>query len=253
MSTNPNSEELLAEIQAAIEVNSIGGTDTHPVVTADGLVGDVVNIIERHCDGRVADSRANQAVVTEEMRSEALRQLQLRDERDQRVHDIIEDLREIVRQMPSASRPDGLMQKAQDAVYGMRGRLRLMDDAVLTAALSRAEGQEPVHELEARANQLRQRIQELRIDHPEAAERRRDELAAVEADIATRRSALVKAPAPVVPDGWKLVPVELTQAMEDAHFQAHAEAETVFADVREIWAAMLAASPSQPQAKGEGE
>lgn len=43
--------------------------------------------------------------------------------------------------------------------------------------------------------------------------------------------------------GLRIVPVEPTQAMEDAHFDAHAEAEAVFADVPDIWSAMLAASP----------
>lgn len=71
-----------------------------------------------------------------EVRSHALAQLRWHDERTQRVHDIVEELREIVLAMPVAERPDGLMKKAQDAVYGMRGRVRLLDDAAITAALS---------------------------------------------------------------------------------------------------------------------
>lgn len=50
-------------------------------------------------------------------------------------------------------------------------------------------------------------------------------------------------------EGWKLVPVEPTKAMEDAHFEAHAKAKTVFADVAVIWKAMLAAAP---RTMGEG-
>jgi hypothetical protein len=46
--------------------------------------------------------------------------------------------------------------------------------------------------------------------------------------------------------GWKLVPVEPTEAMVNAHFAAHAAAETVFASVPEMWAAMLAAAPQSP-------
>jgi hypothetical protein len=76
-----------------------------------------------------------EAVITDEMRAEALRLLKARDERDDKVQEIIEDLREIVLLMPAASRPDGLFKHAQDAVYAMRGRTRLMDDAALTAAL----------------------------------------------------------------------------------------------------------------------
>lgn len=48
---------------------------------------------------------------------------------------------------------------------------------------------------------------------------------------------------------WKLVPVEPTEEMVEAHFKAHAEAKTVFAEVPDIWRAMLAASP-QPPAPG---
>lgn len=45
---------------------------------------------------------------------------------------------------------------------------------------------------------------------------------------------------------WKTVPVEPTEAMVEAHFAAHAKAKTVFAEVCDVWAAMLAASPSPP-------
>lgn len=79
-----------------------------------------------------------EAAITEEMRAEALRLLKARDERDDKVQEIIEDLREIVLLMPAASRPDGLFKHAQDAVYAMRGRTRLMDDAALTATLKEA-------------------------------------------------------------------------------------------------------------------
>lgn len=45
---------------------------------------------------------------------------------------------------------------------------------------------------------------------------------------------------------WKLVPVEPTEEMIEAHFAAHARAKTVFADVPEIWRAMLNAAPASP-------
>lgn len=35
-----------------------------------------------------------------------------------------------------------------------------------------------------------------------------------------------------------IAPTTPTATMEDAHFQAHADAKTVFAEVSEIWAAM---------------
>jgi len=46
------------------------------------------------------------------------------------------------------------------------------------------------------------------------------------------------------PSGYRLVPVEPTEAMIEAHFAAHAAAATVFADVPTIWAAMIEAAPS---------
>lgn len=73
--------------------------------------------------------------ITEGMRKGALRLLQERDSRDDRVQEIIEELREIVLGMPADSRPDGLMKHAQSAVYAMRGRTRLMHDAAITGPL----------------------------------------------------------------------------------------------------------------------
>ncbi len=48
---------------------------------------------------------------------------------------------------------------------------------------------------------------------------------------------------PAQSEGWRLVPVEPTEAMIEAHFRAHAEAKTVFADVPVIWKAMINAAP----------
>lgn len=50
--------------------------------------------------------------------------------------------------------------------------------------------------------------------------------------------------------GYRVVPVEATEAMVDAHFEAHAKAKTVFADVSDIWRAMLDAAGVQPNAVG---
>ncbi len=46
---------------------------------------------------------------------------------------------------------------------------------------------ETLHDLEDRSRRLRQRIAELRIDYPEAADARRDELATLEEQIAKMR------------------------------------------------------------------
>ncbi|HVI27482.1 hypothetical protein [Hansschlegelia sp.] len=47
-------------------------------------------------------------------------------------------------------------------------------------------------------------------------------------------------------EGWRLAPTKVTAEMEEAHFAAHAKAETVFASVQELWDGMLAASPPPP-------
>lgn len=80
---------------------------------------------------------------TEQMKAEALRLLKGHDERDDKVQQIIEDLREIILLMPAASRPEGLMEQAQAAVYAMRGRTRLMDDAAITGPLVAAACEMP--------------------------------------------------------------------------------------------------------------
>ena len=200
MSTNPISEELLAEIQAAIEVNSIGGTDTNPVVTADGLVGDMLNIIERFRDRRAADSRANQTVVTEE---EALA--------------TFTDY--FVRNYPG---PDTI-------IYDPRWhapKIFLAAKHALRPTLSRAEGQEPVavkplewitvdraQALQASCVSGGYTIQPTKRGMCYVADwggrlvkgncSAEEAKAAAQADYDNRiRSALVKAPAPAVPDGW---------------------------------------------------
>jgi len=191
--TNPIGEELLAKIQAAIEVNSIGGTETHPVVTADGLVGDMLNITELR-DRRAADSRDNQAVVTEEMVERAYEAFVAACE------------------WADWDEPE------------VRGYVR----AALTAALSRAEEQEPVAYLHKptgnviKATEFRPLLsgwqQQFADTHaPEE----------IEADfLPLYRSALVKAPAPAVPDGWKLVPEQMkldATAVKDIAFMCDTE------------------------------
>lgn len=58
---------------------------------------------------------------------------------------------------------------------------------------------------------------------------------------------------PAPQTGWKLVPVEPTEAMINAHFEAHARARTVFADAGEVWAAMLDAAPQTREGEGDLE
>jgi len=67
---------------------------------------------------------------------EALRLLEKEDQRQDQLHEILETIREQIRLgIEPANRPEGLMKNIQDAVYAMRGRTRLMDDAAILAAL----------------------------------------------------------------------------------------------------------------------
>lgn len=70
-------------------------------------------------------------------RVEALRLLAAEDARQDKLQEILETVREQIRLGVAAEqRPEGLFKNIQDAVYAMRGRTRLMDDAALTAALA---------------------------------------------------------------------------------------------------------------------
>lgn len=128
-----SSPAVEAEPVACISV--AGKPEGHIWIKTDGMPDGICSKCGTQRAWLTHPSSPVSAEVTEAARKEALRLLQERDNRDDQVQEIIEDLREIVLLMPAASRPEGLMKKAQDATYAMRGRLRLMDDAALTAAL----------------------------------------------------------------------------------------------------------------------
>jgi hypothetical protein len=66
-------------------------------------------------------------------RAQALRLLMAEDERQSKLHDLLETIREQIRTgVEPEHRPGGLFKNIQDAVYAMRGRTRLMDDAAIT-------------------------------------------------------------------------------------------------------------------------
>ena len=72
-----------------------------------------------------------------EARVRALDLLQAEDERNDKIHDLLETIREQIRvDIAPEHRPEGLMTNIQNAVYGMRGRMRLMNDVAITAPLS---------------------------------------------------------------------------------------------------------------------
>ncbi|HEV2155434.1 hypothetical protein [Bradyrhizobium sp.] len=63
----------------------------------------------------------------------ALRLLMAEDERQSKLHELLETIREQIRTgIEPEHRPEGLFKNIQDAVYAMRGRTRLMDDAAIT-------------------------------------------------------------------------------------------------------------------------
>jgi hypothetical protein len=66
-------------------------------------------------------------------RAQALRLLMAEDERQSKLHDLLETIREQIRTgVEPEHRPGGLFKNIQDAVYAMRGRTRLMDDGAIT-------------------------------------------------------------------------------------------------------------------------
>jgi len=93
----------------------------------------------------------------------------------------------------------------------------------------------------ASASEEKRAYLQIEIDEEEAEERNLTIII-----VALRAFAKSMDAEPVVPPGWRLVPIEPTEAMIEAHFAAHAAAAPVFADVPDIWRSMLAASP-QPQ------
>jgi len=71
----------------------------------------------------------------------ALNLLKAQDERTQKIHDMLEDIREQILEMPVEHRPAGLFNNMQHVVYAMRGRVPLMSDAAITSPLlAQAQG-----------------------------------------------------------------------------------------------------------------
>lgn len=76
---------------------------------------------------------------------EALRLLGAEDDRQTKLHEILETIREQIRLgVPPEHRPDGLFQNIQNAVYAMRGRTALLNDAAIVAPLAAAPAQSGV-------------------------------------------------------------------------------------------------------------
>lgn len=83
------------------------------------------------------DGLAQSSQDRDDLRSNALILLAAEDERQSRLHALLETIREQIRlEVAPEHRPATLFQNIQDAVYAMRGRTLLMNDAAITAALS---------------------------------------------------------------------------------------------------------------------
>ena len=88
-------------------------------------------------DGTFSSEHAAVPAQDESARAEALRLLAAEDARQTKLHDLLETIREQIRlEIQPENRPDGLFKNIQDAVYAMRGRTRLLDDAAIVAPLS---------------------------------------------------------------------------------------------------------------------
>lgn len=98
----------------------------------------------------------------------------------------------------------------------------------------------------AKNSELRAEVERLRGIVPETLEQLNDEICSENDQL---RTELERAR---IPDGWRLVPIEFTQAMEDAGHAAYEK--SLIGDRRDIgkafrrrWTAMLAAAPSPGQ------
>jgi len=70
-------------------------------------------------------------------RAIALAALAAEDARNDKLHDLLETIREqILTEIAPERRPNGLMTNIQNAVYAMRGRTRLLDDVSITSPLT---------------------------------------------------------------------------------------------------------------------
>ncbi|MFD1945030.1 Lar family restriction alleviation protein [Paradevosia shaoguanensis] len=192
----------------------------------------MTDALNLHQQSLKPDSRANQAVVTEEVRQAAI---------------------DVDLWLKSAL-------ECREWVWDGDQRAAAEDArTALTAALSRAEGQEPVAYLHKptgnvfKAAEFRPLLTawQRQFADTHAAEE-------IEADfLPLYRSALVEAPAPAVPDGWKLVPVEPTEAMKVAAFGPIIEGGRGGPITKDFlrqeigigtFKAMIAAAPLQPVA-----
>lgn len=104
-------------------------------------------------EGWEAVKRALSADGAQTDQSRALALLGVEDARQEKLHDLLETIREQIRNgVAPEYRPEGLFENIQAAVYTMRGRTRLMDDAAITNALaSSTTPPEGEHALEQRA------------------------------------------------------------------------------------------------------
>jgi hypothetical protein len=114
----------------------------------------------------------------------------------------------------------------------------------LALAQSNAETVTPT---EARLNDARKRIKELEAElRAILAQSDAEQPHHAASRDYWRRSRAADAQSDAEPVAWQLVPKIPTEEMVEAHFAAHARAKTIFAEVPEIWKAMLDVAPAPP-------
>lgn len=103
------------------------------------IVEQMVVFPPRLCDDEGCPHYGTDHVCVE--RAEALRLLAAEDERQSKLHELLETIREQIRtEIEPEHRPDGLFTNIQNAVYAMRGRTLLMNDAAIVGPLSSHNG-----------------------------------------------------------------------------------------------------------------
>ena len=97
---------------------------------------DAWDVVNKALTAPGATTKSDGGEPTDAQRQEALRLLKAEDDRQSKLHDLLETIREQIRiGVEPEHRPEGLFNNIQNAVYAMRGRTLLMNDAAITCVL----------------------------------------------------------------------------------------------------------------------